>query len=536
MLEKPSPLPPPNTFVAATGESSGRGKGGRVQVKWGDDSHDLWLALPPRLRTALRRARMSLDPMVGRLTSSSLDPEGVGWMRHLPALPRSLRRVAPAPVWPASSTETPQQLRTVAGIWRDADAEEAAFRERPLHDFMRVHSENLPAILRHSWHFVLPAAPEMAKALARVPMLASARGAQRRGGAALAGRSPAAAGGAADQRPAATAADQGSAATAAATGQRLDAARLSAQIRAEAARLGISAVGFAAYDPKYTFAEYAGSHDQGSVIVCVYEQDWAATQTAPSARSERAAFRAYAGLQTRAVALAEFVERQGHRAHPHSFTGEAVAIHYGVQAGLGQLGLNGQLLTPAAGSRARLSLITTDALLVHNEPVDYGVHAICDACQACVQRCPVGAIPNRRGEHRGIRKVKIKTERCFPVVATAEGCAVCMKVCPVQRYGLDAVSSHFVASGGEILGKGSDELEGYVWPIDGRHYGPGEKPDAEARRALLSPPHWHPIDPSRTAPVDVAVSAPVDAAVSAPSEAPAQAKAPGPDEGGETHT
>jgi ferredoxin len=480
-----------------------------VQVKWGEDSHDLWLALPPRLRTGLRRARISLDPLVGRLTRSSLDPEGVGWMRHLPALPRTLRRVAPAPVWPAPNTETPQRLRTVAGIWRDADAEEAAFREQPLHDFMRVHGENLPAILRHSWHFVLPAAPEMAKALARVPRLAGARAAQRRGGPALAGRAPAAA--------AAPSLD-----AARLSAQSLDAARLSAQIRAEAARLGISAVGFAAYDPKYTFAEYAGSHDQGSVIVCVYEQDWAATQTAPSARSERAAFRAYAELQTRAVALAEFVERQGHRAHPHSFTGEAVAIHYGVQAGLGQLGLNGQLLTPAAGSRARLSLITTDAQLVHDEPVDYGVHAICDACQACVQRCPVGAIPNRRGEHRGIRKAKIKTERCFPVVATAEGCAICMKVCPVQRYGLDALSSHFVASGGEILGKGSDELEGYVWPIDGRRYGPGEKPDAEARRALLNPPHWHPIDPSRMAPVDAGVSAPAQApAPGAPVQAPA---------------
>ncbi len=410
---------------------------------------------------------MALDPVIGPLSERSLDPTAVRWMKHVPRLPAPLRRVRPAPIWPRSVPfSTPASLRTVPGIWRDRQVEEEAFAARPLHDFMLVHSENLPLALRHSWHFLLPAAPEMAKALARKPRLAGIRGA----------------------RPACPRSD-------------VSARELTDRIRVQARRLGISAVGFAPYDPKYTFAEYADHHDRGSVIVCAYEQDWQATQTAPSARSERAAFRAYAALTTRSVALAEFVERQGFRAQPHSFTGEAVAIHYGVQAGLGQLGLNGQLLTPAAGSRARLSLITTDAELIHDEPVDYGIHAICDACQACVRRCPVGAIPKARAQHRGVRKIKIKTERCFPVVVSAEGCAVCMKVCPVQRYGLEAVVDHYARTGGEILGKGSEELEGYVWPLDGRRYGPGEKPDAAERRKVLNPPHWRAVDPTRTEPV-----------------------------------
>ena len=29
---------------------------------------------------------------------------------------------------------------------------------------------------------------------------------------------------------------------------------------------------------------------------------------------------------------------------------------------------------------------------------------------------------------------------------------------------------------GEVLGRDSDELEGYDWPLDGRHYGPGARP------------------------------------------------------------
>jgi len=146
-----------------------------------------------------------------------------------------------------------------------------------------------------------------------------------------------------------------------------------------------------------------------------------------------------------------------------------------VEAGIGQLGLKGPLITPEAGSRCRIVLITTNTSLVHGSPVDYGIHAICDECQLCVKRCPPGAIPIKREDHRGILKVKIKPERCVPTMALAHGCAVCMKVCPVQRYGLRTVSEHFMQTG-EIFGKGTDELEGYDWPPDGRHYGPGQKP------------------------------------------------------------
>jgi epoxyqueuosine reductase len=134
--------------------------------------------------------------------------------------------------------------------------------------------------------------------------------------------------------------------------------------------------------------------------------------------------------------------------------------------------------------------------------VDYGIHAICDQCQLCVQRCPPGAIPKQRAYHRGILKAKIKPDRCFPILAQAHGCGICMKVCPVQRYGLDAVKAHH-AETGRILGKGTDELEGYDW-IDGRHYGPGQKP--RMTEQLLHPDGLV-IDPKRKVPPGVELPA-----------------------------
>jgi ferredoxin len=246
-------------------------------------------------------------------------------------------------------------------------------------------------------------------------------------------------------------------------------------LRNKAAELGLSAIGIAAYDKKYTVAQHLGLQIGDHVIVCVLEQNYVATQSIPSPAAERAEFHAYVDLMNLATALTQYLQQRGHRAEVHPADGPYIILHYAVASGLGQLGLNGQLLTPHAGSRCRLVAITTDAPLIHDYPVDYGIHKLCDECQACVRRCPSGAIPSTRGYYRGVEKAKINPKRCMPVVAQAEGCAICMKVCPVQRYGLDKVYEHYELTG-DILGRGSEELESYVWPLDGSRYPPGRRP------------------------------------------------------------
>jgi epoxyqueuosine reductase len=76
------------------------------------------------------------------------------------------------------------------------------------------------------------------------------------------------------------------------------------------------------------------------------------------------------------------------------------------------------------------------------------------------------------------------------------GCSICMKVCPVQRYGLRAVLDEYRRSG-QILGKDTDDLEGFDWPLDGRHYAPNEKPPVPA--SVVRPPGFN-LDPTRTEP------------------------------------
>ncbi len=366
------------------------------------------------------------------------------WLKYLPTFVPWRRPPTP---WAPASADVPEQLRTVPGIWRDPKAEASAYSESPVYEFFALHHEARLTLGRYGYAWVLPTIARRVRMLSHIAHTASA-----------------------EVQPSASA-------------ETIDSSALTAEVVAEASRLGLSQVGFAAYDPKYVFAGYDGKLETGTVIVCLLEQDWHATQHIPSAHAERSTMRTYSELGERTARLAEFLQAKGFRAQPQGPGGPLVTINYAVEAGLGQLGLNGQLLTPQAGSRVRMMAILTSARLETGKPVDYGINAICDECQLCVRRCPPGAIPKKRAIHRGVTKAKIKPERCLPVMIQSDGCGVCMKVCPVQRYGLEAVRTHYVETG-TILGKGTDELEGYNW-IDGRRYGPGEKP--RITRDLLQP-------------------------------------------------
>ena len=106
-------------------------------------------------------------------------------------------------------------------------------------------------------------------------------------------------------------------------------------------------------------------------------------------------------------------------------------------------------------------------------------------CQVCVNRCPGRALVKEKVFWRGVEKHKLMYDRCRPVMATYEGCGVCMLVCPVQRYGMAPVMEHFVETG-EVLGKGTDNLEGYE--IRGKgYYGPGKLPSFD--REFFEIPH-----------------------------------------------
>jgi len=95
-----------------------------------------------------------------------------------------------------------------------------------------------------------------------------------------------------------------------------------------------------------------------------------------------------------ALFLAESIRKMGYpaRAHYESWS-QVVTIPVAVDAGMGELGRNGLLITPEFGPRGRISIVTTDLPLEPDEPRHLGIKEFCELCTKCVRYCPPNAVP-----------------------------------------------------------------------------------------------------------------------------------------------
>ena len=264
-------------------------------------------------------------------------------------------------------------------------------------------------------------------------------------------------------------------------------ADVSELIKAKARELGFVEVGITAFDHRYTFQSKKNSTTYYEHFVALaYEQDFEPTQTIPSVDAEIVHSSTYRTEGAAALELGNYIRGLGYHAQvmgSGDSAGPYIPMH--VAAGVGQLGACGYLLTPHVGSRCRLVGLTTDAKVTYDQPVDYGIHAFCQVCQVCVNRCPGRALMRDKIWWRGIEKNKLYFKRCRPVMARYLGCGICMKVCPIQKYGLQNTMEHYAATG-QVLGKGTHDLEGYE--LEGKGYfGPGEMPVFDA--GFFSMPH-----------------------------------------------
>ncbi len=257
-------------------------------------------------------------------------------------------------------------------------------------------------------------------------------------------------------------------------------------IRAKAREMGYLEVGFTNHDWRYVYQDRKSHVKYPNAVCLALEQDFAETQSAPSMDAEHGHYGTYEIQAPMGLRMADYIRSLGYHAQVHGPSNHSAAtIPMFVAAGLGQLGANGQLLTPHAGARCRLQIITTDAPVTFDNPVDYGFHAFCQVCQVCVNRCPGRALMREKVWWRGVEKNKLVYKRCRPVMARYEGCAICMKVCPINKYGAKAVMEHYVETG-QVLGKGTHNLEGYTLHEESTgqyvtgYFGPGELPTFNA--------------------------------------------------------
>ncbi len=138
-----------------------------------------------------------------------------------------------------------------------------------------------------------------------------------------------------------------------------------------------------------------------------------------------------------AVQIAEFIHNLGYPARAHIDGNYRVICPLVARdAGLGEIGRMGLLITPELGPRVRIALVTTDLPLVPDERRrDFSTIDFCRICKKCADVCPNQAIPfDDRIEIEGIKRWQINSEACFTYWCSAgTDCARCVSVCPFSH-------------------------------------------------------------------------------------------------------
>jgi len=168
-------------------------------------------------------------------------------------------------------------------------------------------------------------------------------------------------------------------------------------------------------------------------ISMAFKQDAELVGTGSSIAVDFEVGRAYAQSVLASVQLARFIRALGYPARAHHLRNYLIMlVPVAVDAGIGELGRCGYVLSRKLGTNFRLSCVTTDMPLAHDEPVDLGVQDFCEKCRKCADNCPSGTIP--RGEKtlvRGVWKWKLNEEACLSFWGkTGYTCSICQVVCP----------------------------------------------------------------------------------------------------------
>ena len=181
--------------------------------------------------------------------------------------------------------------------------------------------------------------------------------------------------------------------------------------------------------------------DYQYVINMAVEMDYQHAKYLPTFLGSAGTSLGYSKTAITAGLTAQFLRQLGCRAIPCG-NDTAMSIPYAIQAGLGELGRNGLLITQKYGPRVRLCKVLTDLPLVCDQPVEFGIKEFCDVCRRCAEQCPAGAIP--KGERTteghnisnspGPLKWYVDGEKCHMFWGKSRcDCGICIRVCPFNK-------------------------------------------------------------------------------------------------------
>nr|MDJ0784385.1 reductive dehalogenase domain-containing protein [Desulfosarcinaceae bacterium] len=207
-----------------------------------------------------------------------------------------------------------------------------------------------------------------------------------------------------------------------------DPAVASQRVKHLARHLGADSVGICRLDPLWTYSHRGEIHDGNFdawgraiddlppyAVVFLTEMNWEHVSAAPHTPALAESANDYAKGAYLSTYLAHWFGHLGYRGvAQHTRHYDTVLPPLAVDAGLGEVGRCGYLLTPRYGARVRIFATLTDMPLIPDSPISIGVDEFCRRCRKCATACPSRAIPfGDKVVVNGARKWKLDAESCF---------------------------------------------------------------------------------------------------------------------------
>ncbi|MFX0087155.1 MAG: reductive dehalogenase, partial [Candidatus Hodarchaeota archaeon] len=179
-------------------------------------------------------------------------------------------------------------------------------------------------------------------------------------------------------------------------------------------------------------------------IVMLIEMDYEGIGTSPALPGGIVTGNGYSRMAFAIACMAEFIRNLGFQAIPCG-NDTGISVPLAVQAGLGQFGRNGLLITQKYGQRVRICKVLTDFPMKIDKPLDFGVTEFCRVCKKCAQFCPSQSIPYDEdpswespwdidSNNSGTYKWYVNADTCYEFwVKNSGDCSNCIRVCPFTK-------------------------------------------------------------------------------------------------------
>lgn len=225
----------------------------------------------------------------------------------------------------------------------------------------------------------------------------------------------------------------------------IDPIRIGDYIKTWCKKLGSHSVGFTELKDYHLYSHKGRGDLYGKeidnqhkyAIAISIEMEHEMIQTAPKGPVVMESTQQYLNSGTIALQVANFIRNMGYSARAHiDGNYELICPLVARDAGLGEIGRMGLLMTPKLGPRVRLAVVTTDMPLLLEDKKDFSPAIdFCTICKKCADVCPSRSISfEDRKEIGGVLRWQINSESCFTYwCSSGTDCGRCMAVCPYSH-------------------------------------------------------------------------------------------------------